>query len=339
MGELAKRRSELARGLSLPGVLTPISWTLPKTLTFEQWCECGRTLDKIESGSAWWRGDWWNAGVPYGDRVEAIRTDDSDGISHGRYRNCGVIAKEFNVSRRRDTLEFKHHEIVAALSRQQQKKWLDLAERQEWSANQMKAAIAQRAALDRTSEIDLNAKTIGKYAVLYADPPWRYEHPPMGGGNRSIENHYPTMTLEEICALPVGDIAADDSVLYLWATSPKLVECMQVCSAWGFTPRTTAVWIKDKIGMGYYFREQHEILLVAKRGELPPPQPEARPSSVVEAPRLEHSAKPPVFCEILDRMYPGVRKIELFSRERAAREGWTNWGNQNGVGREEDRAA
>jgi N6-adenosine-specific RNA methylase IME4 len=148
----------------------------------------------------------------------------------------------------------------------------------------------------------------------------------MGGSNRSIENQYPTMTLEEICALPIGDIAHENCVLFLWATAPKLAECFDVIKAWGFTYRTCMVWVKDKIGMGYHARGRHELLLIAKRGELPPPAAEDRPDSVVEAPRLEHSAKPPVAREIIERMYPNLPRIELFAREAAP--GWKCWGNQ-----------
>ena len=167
-----------------------------------------------------------------------------------------------------------------------------------------------------------------KYPVIYADPPWRYENPPMGGTNRSIENHYPTMTLDEICALPVADMAAEHSILYLWATAPKLIECMKVIEAWGFDYRTNMVWVKDKIGMGYHARNQHELLLIAKRGEMPPPAPGQQPSSVIHADRNEHSAKPLEFYDIIEKNYPGIGKIELFSR--SARDGWDAWGNQAG---------
>ena len=102
----------------------------------------------------------------------------------------------------------------------------------------------------------------------------------MGGGNRSIENHYPTMTLEELIALPIAKLAADDALLYLWATAPKLAECIDVLRAWGFEYRTNGVWDKELIGMGYHFRNQHELLLVAKRGEIPPPPAGEQPSSV-----------------------------------------------------------
>ena len=134
-----------------------------------------------------------------------------------------------------------------------------------------------------------------------------------------------------VCALPVGDIAHENSVLFLWATSPKLAECMQVIAAWGFTYRTASVWVKDKIGMGYHFREKHETLLVAKRGELPPPATDNRPDSVQFFPRLEHSAKPVEYYDIIDKMYPGIRKIELFQRDdQDFQPGplWSTWGNQ-----------
>jgi N6-adenosine-specific RNA methylase IME4 len=168
-----------------------------------------------------------------------------------------------------------------------------------------------------------------RYPIIYADPPWRYENPPIGASGRSIENHYPTMTLEEICALPVADLATDDAILYLWATAPKLVECLEVVEAWGFVYRTCLVWDKQIIGMGYHARSQHEILLVNRRGDFPPPLPGTQPSSIHSERRGEHSAKPIFYYDMIERCYPGVPKIELFAR--APRDGWAAWGNQAGT--------
>lgn len=165
----------------------------------------------------------------------------------------------------------------------------------------------------------------GRFRLLYADPPWRYEH--VETESRAIENQYPTMPLETICALAVP--AADDAVLFLWATSPKLAEAMQVIPAWGFVYRTCAVWDKDVIGMGYYFRQQHELLLVATKGTLPVPEPSRRPSSLIRARRDAHSVKPVVVYELLEAMYPTLTehdRVELFGRQ--ARPGWTVWGNE-----------
>jgi N6-adenosine-specific RNA methylase IME4/ParB-like chromosome segregation protein Spo0J len=181
------------------------------------------------------------------------------------------------------------------------------------------------AAIARTNAVEFNAMELGKFAVIYADPPWRLE---VGLPDRAAENHYPTMLLEDICALPVADIAHEDAILFLWVTAPKLYDSMRVIDAWGFTYRTCMVWAKDKFGLGYYVRNQHEHLLICKRGEIPTPPESARCSSLVEAPRLEHSAKPDIFYEIIDEMYPGLRKIELFSR--SPRNGWETWGNQAG---------
>jgi len=164
----------------------------------------------------------------------------------------------------------------------------------------------------------------GCFNVIYADPPWRYDYAETD--NRAIENQYPTLSLDEICALPVGALAADDCVLFLWATSPKLADAMQVLDAWGFNYRTCMVWVKDKIGMGYYARQQHELLLIATRGELPTPRPENRPPSVLYGERTEHSRKPADAYDMIERMYPEYERIELFARN--GRAGWRAWGNE-----------
>jgi N6-adenosine-specific RNA methylase IME4 len=166
---------------------------------------------------------------------------------------------------------------------------------------------------------------VGTFPVIYADPPWRYDV--VESESRAIENHYPTMSNEDIYALPIQSLCTDDAVLFLWATSPKLVEAIQVVAAWGFTYKTCMVWAKDKIGMGYYARQQHELLLIATRGAPPTPAPADRPSSIVNATRGEHSAKPTEFYELIERMYPALPKIELFCR--SPRDGWSAWGNQS----------
>lgn len=164
-----------------------------------------------------------------------------------------------------------------------------------------------------------------KYPVIYCDPPWRYDY--AATESRAIENQYPTMALDDICALPVSEIAHSDCVLFMWTTSPKLEESMRVIAAWGFTYKTCAVWDKQKIGMGYYFRQRHELLLVATKGAPPAPPPSVRPDSVFSFPRGEHSAKPIEVAELIEAMYPDFEKIEMFCR--APRVGWAVWGNQS----------
>jgi len=154
--------------------------------------------------------------------------------------------------------------------------------------------------------------------VIYADPPWKYYLPLRGSPP------YPVMSVEEICRLRVP--AAENAVLFLWATNPQLREALKVIEAWGFTYVSNLVWVKDKIGTGYYVRGKHELLLIAKRGDMPTPPEEARPPSVLEAPRGKHSEKPEAVYELIENMYPGRRYIELFARNR--RSGWESWGHE-----------
>jgi N6-adenosine-specific RNA methylase IME4 len=161
-----------------------------------------------------------------------------------------------------------------------------------------------------------------EYDLILADPPWRYRF--SRSASRQIENQYETMTLDDVAALPVASWAAPDSVLLLWATAPKLLEALHVMDAWGFKYTTQAVWDKKIIGMGYYWRGQHEILLLGKRGSPPVPPPAMRAPSVMRERRGRHSAKPAISYQIIEHMYPDARKLEMFAR--AARPGWDVWG-------------
>jgi N6-adenosine-specific RNA methylase IME4 len=179
-------------------------------------------------------------------------------------------------------------------------------------------------ALARRVPTPVPALPAGTFAVLYADPPWPYEC--ARSPSRVVTNHYPTMSYEAICALPVAAIAAPDATLFLWATSPQLEDALQVVRAWGFTYRTSAVWAKPQVGMGFYFRVQHEFLLVAVRGTPGVPEEQHRPPSVLAAPRGRHSEKPEQIYDYIEAMYPDVPRVELFARR--ARTGWTAWGNE-----------
>ena len=162
----------------------------------------------------------------------------------------------------------------------------------------------------------------GKYDVILADPPWRYQFSETS--TREIENQYPSMDLEDIKRLSIP--AADNAVLFLWATAPKLEESLQVLNAWGFTYKTCAVWDKEAQGMGYWFRGQHELLLLGVKGNFRTPNPENRFSSVIREKRTEHSKKPERVYEIIETMFPKAKYIELFARD--ARPGWGAWGNE-----------
>lgn len=166
-----------------------------------------------------------------------------------------------------------------------------------------------------------------RFDLIYADPPWQYDFNQTD--SRVVENHYPTMQLEDICKLPVADITIPNAVLFLWATFPKLEEALQVVNAWGFKYRTAIVWDKVKMGQGTYTRQQTELLLIAIKGEMYSPEIKysANFRSLVSIERSQnHSEKPKEFYGIIEGLYPDCTRVELFARNR--REGWSAWGNQ-----------
>ncbi|MDB5608123.1 MAG: hypothetical protein JWP25_5023 [Bradyrhizobium sp.] len=199
-----------------------------------------------------------------------------------------------------------------------------------------------------------------KYGVIYADPEWRFEpYSRDTGMDRAPENHYPTSTVEAICARPVRDIAAPDCVLFLWATVPMLAEAFCVLDAWGFARFdrnpgngfleidkadvryvSSGSWTKYKpgagIGMGHWFRVDHEILLVATRGNIPCPAKGDQYRSVFDVPASRiHSEKPTLVHELIESYFPNLPKIELNARR--ARLGWDCWGNEAPAINDSDR--
>lgn len=165
------------------------------------------------------------------------------------------------------------------------------------------------------------------YPVIYADPPWRFSvRSDVTGRDKSPENHYPTMPTPEICGLlaQLGGVAARDAVLFLWATTPMLPDGLSVLQAWGFTYVSHWIWDKEVAGTGYWGRDRHELVLIGRRGDVPAPLPGTQPETVFRARKGRHSEKPAVIAETIERLYPGVPKIELFAR--SPRPGWDAWG-------------
>lgn len=160
----------------------------------------------------------------------------------------------------------------------------------------------------------------GQFDVLLADPPWPYDINTRG----SPDEHYNVMKNDDIYNLPVP--SANNCILFLWATAPKLIEALNTIKNWGFKYKTHAIWIKDKIGTGYYFRGQHELLLIGEKGDMPVPEEKNRAPSIFQAPRNEHSRKPELVYELIEKMYPNRKYLEIFARNQ--RPNWTSWGNE-----------
>lgn len=186
-----------------------------------------------------------------------------------------------------------------------------------------KAIRSEREAALAGKQLALPSK---KYGVVYADPEWRFDTWSEAGKNASAENHYPTSTLDVIRSRNVEGIAADDAALFLWGTVPMLPQALDVMAAWGFTYRSSFVWVKPKAGTGYWNRNRHELLLVGTRGNIPAPALGDQWESVIEAPTGRHSEKPVQVYDLIEDYYPTLPKIELNARQ--GREGWDRWGNE-----------
>lgn len=169
----------------------------------------------------------------------------------------------------------------------------------------------------------------GQYRVIYADPPWQYSNAGVindADAYGRAARHYQTMSIAELCALPVEDHARADAVLFLWVTSPLLEECFPVINAWGFSYKTSIIWDKVAHNFGHYVSVRHELLLIATRGSCTPDRPTPMPDSVMTIPRSTvHSEKPAEVRALIERLYDGPR-LELFARSVC--DGWTTWGDQ-----------
>ena len=169
-----------------------------------------------------------------------------------------------------------------------------------------------------------------KYQIIYADPPWASEE---GWFNNKqwkavkFEKHYPTMSIEEICALPVSDLADKNCHLYLWTTSRNLLkgDAWRVGIAWGFRPINILTWRKTQLGIGNYFQNNTEHLIFCVKGQ-------KRTNSTggfgtcFDHPRLKHSEKPPMIRDKIVQWSGDLLRIELFARQKT--EGWDVWGDE-----------
>lgn len=170
-----------------------------------------------------------------------------------------------------------------------------------------------------------------KYSIIYADPPWSYKDKALSG-KRGACCKYPVMSTNDICELPIHNLADDNCVLFLWVTLPKLNECFKVIEAWGFQYKTCAfTWVKRNkksntwfMGMGRWTRANSEICLLATKGK--PKRISASVHSIIDAPIEQHSKKPDIVREKIVNLMGDLPRIELFARQRA--DGWDCWGNE-----------
>ena len=168
-----------------------------------------------------------------------------------------------------------------------------------------------------------------KYQIIYADPPWEYRN--MGNIQATANAHYQTMKQADIENLPVSALADTNSILFLWATFPKIQEALNCMKAWGFEYKTVGfTWVKTNkrgghfFGVGWYTKSNAEVCLIGVKGK--PPKVSNRVSSIVESVREEHSKKPDIIREKIVEFSGDIPRIELFARQ--CEDGWDCWGNE-----------
>lgn len=297
--------------------------------SFEEWQAAFQFSKRAESGVMWWIGDLLNYGEKaYGETYSQAM--DATDLSYDTVAQAKWVCGAVESCCRQQDLSFKHHVAVAPFEPKEQKKWLAKATKEGLSSADLRSQIKEhkrQLALESAGPIEQQP-----YRVVLADPPWEYGDQRLGtveGGGAVA--HYPTMPTVELCSLadidgkPIKELAASESVLFLWATAPCLTDAMQVIEAWGFDYKAQFIWDKVRGFNGHYNDVQHELLLIAVRGScLPVPAPLRK--SIVTCEKTKHSRKPDLFYEIIETMYPDGPRLELFARNK--REGWFSWGNE-----------
>ena len=172
-----------------------------------------------------------------------------------------------------------------------------------------------------TSDLHKLIERGARFGAIYADPPWVYDNQ---GTRAATGNHYGGLTVDELCALPVRELAAPDAHLHLWTTNAFLFDCPRIFDAWGFEFRSSFVWVKPQMGIGNYWRNSHEFLLTAIRGNAKRFSDRTL-KSWLDCDRSRHSEKPFIVRDYIRRASPGPY-LEMFARTPA--EGWTVWGNE-----------
>lgn len=278
-----------------------------------------------QESSPYWVGDILTYADGRADLSEMMDTLQSEtGLERKTLSNRLYVAKRVGPQAREIAPSASHAAEVAALPPAAQVEWMERATKHGMSTSELRREIRASA---RRGVIQGQATLEGQYRVIYADPPWDYGSGTKGGSR--IEDHYPPMSIEDICKLPVAAHATPDAVLFLWVTAPLLLQNpgpREVIEAWGFTPKTGMVWDKVRGIGGNYVYVRHEHLIIATRGSCLPDVTEPMIQSVhVERREGDHSTKPETFRKAIRRVYTSGPYLELFGRKPV--EGWTVFGN------------
>lgn len=302
--------------------LSTTNLTFKRDVSKEEWMDVFKALKQVEGCVQFWIGDC----LAYRQQKWGMYDDvaEETGMAKQTLKDTKWVSENVESSLRKDNLSFNHHKEVASLPPEKQELFLNMAVEDKLSVRDLRNEIKKEKRNDEArhqSELPQQ-----KFQVIYVDPPWSYNDKCDSGAIQSggADKHYPTMTINEICELPITDLAEDNSVLFLWTTSPLLEDSFLVINAWGFNYKASFIWDKIKHNMGHYNSVRHEFLLIATRGSCTPDNMKLF-DSVQSIERSEHSKKPHEFYDIIETLYSGS-KIELFARN--TRDGWSSWGNE-----------
>jgi N6-adenosine-specific RNA methylase IME4 len=307
---------------------------MKKYHTLEDWKVVMIDLARQGRSNMFAAGDAWNDGRrDFGVGVcnSVVSKHGWKGYARDTLKTYGSIAARFPEGLRYLNADFSHYQTVAPLPNELAIPLLEQAIRERWTVNRLR--IAKRVIhIDRSligGDVVADVATLirdGKtFRGILADPPWRLY---VTAGKRGASDaYYPSMSTEHIAALPVAKVATNDAFLFLWCPAAMLLDAPEVIARWGFAYKTAALWKKDKeFGTGSYFRMQHENLLLGVRPGSPTHFADRAISSVIDAPRTEHSRKPEEVHGIVERACGQGPFLELFSRRHMP--GWTCCGNQ-----------
>lgn len=233
--------------------------------------------------------------------------------------DAGRVASNVSAEGQTSALSLSHLRLLAPLEPDEQRSFAPIVS--EMTVAEARRVIREWRKQQRRefAERDIPPLPAGTFRTIVADPPLRY---PVDYGDGLAADHYRTMTLDELAALPISSLAARDSHLYIWIGATSVPDGLGLVEAWGFSFVALLTWKKPSIGLGTWWRYQTEHLIHARRGSL-----RTRPglSNLFEARRGRHSAKPAAAYELIERASPGPY-LDLFARTQ--REGWTVWGDE-----------
>ena len=255
-----------------------------------------------------------DAVLPLAHQYANEHNEEKDDLKSSKGKTLEIIAKKAGVS----TRTAEQYDTIQRKGTEEQK--AEVAE----GKSSIKKVYTQIQKAERLEKNKVAEWPKGKYRIIYADPPWQYGDERRGFGGAT--DHYNTMTMEELKAMPVSSLTEENAVLFLWGTAPLLPEAIELIESWGFKYKTNIVWDKVRANLGNYTSVRHEHLFIATKGSGVPDNT-TRVDSVQVVERVgRHSEKPEEFKNIIETLYTYGNKLELFARKSV--EGWEVFGNE-----------